>query len=401
MSASISEDWIELFLDWTEGIPSPRIFRQWAAICTVAGALERRVYVISAGKQVFPNMYVLLVGTPGVGKSQAIEHVNDLWHVLTPLHVAPHDVTKAALIDCLSQASRRLVLGEAQLLEYNSLLVAADEFGVLVPSHDTEFLSTLNRIFDNPPQHRQNRRGLQQQVDIVNPQLNIIGGVQPAYLANLLPEEAWGMGFMSRVIMIYSGEKISIKLDLMSTAPVGREPLVRDKLVSRLQKILNIEGRVLWTKEANDAVENWNSGGLAPIPDHSKLEHYSARRLLHVIKLSIVSAVSRNSFIIDVLDFNRAKDWLLEAEQFMPDIFREMVQRSDRQVLDELHWYAWKQYAKDKQLIYESKLYEFLRIRAPSDKIAKILEIAVRAGMFEDCGQRMYRPRPKHEHGIE
>lgn len=395
------EDWIELFLDWTEGIPSPRIFRQWAAISTLAGALERRVHVISAGKPLFPNLYVLLVGTPGVGKTQVIEHVNDLWHVITELHVAPHDVTKAALIDCLAQASSRRILGESQLLEYNSLLVAADEFGVLVPSHDLDFLSTLNRIFDNPPQHRQNRRGLQQQVDIVNPQLNIIGGVQPAYLANLLPEEAWGMGFMSRVIMIYSSEKAQFLLNLGSKVGVAKNQIARDNLLKRLQHVLGLYGELDWTQEAKDAVEKWRAEGEKPVPEHSKMEHYNARRVLHVLKLCIISAVSRGSGTVHNLDFQRARDWLLEAEQFMPDIFREMVQRSDRQVIDELHLYAWKIWVKDKKPIHEARLFEFLRIRAPTDKIPRILDIAVRAGMFESLGLDYYRPKPKQEHGIE
>ncbi len=401
MSESASEDWIELFLDWTEGIPSPRIFRQWAAICTLAGALERRVYVISAGKPLFPNLYVLLVGTPGVGKTQVIEHVNDLWHTVTELNTAPHDITKAALVDCLSQASRRLVLGEAELLEYHSLLVAADEFGVLVPSHDLDFLSTLNRIFDNPPQHRQNRRGLQQQIDIVNPQLNIIGGVQPAYLANLLPEEAWGMGFMSRVIMVFSGEKTQFKLNLGSKITMAKNQIAREQLLSGIRKILDINGELDWTKEASDAVEKWREEGEAPVPEHSKMEHYNARRVLHVLKLCIISAISRSSGTVHNLDFQRARDWLLEAEQFMPDIFREMVQRSDRQVIDELHWFAWKLWVKEKKPIHEARLFEFLRIRAPSDKIPRILDIAVRAGMFENLGLDMYRPKPKHEHGME
>jgi hypothetical protein len=401
MPANESEDWIELFLDWTEGIPSPRIFRQWAAICTLAGALERRVHIVSAGKTLFPNMYVLLVGTPGVGKTQVIEHVNDLWHVFTELHVAPHDVTKAALIDCLAQASSRRVLGESELLEYNSLLVAADEFGVLVPSHDLEFLSTLNRIFDNPPQHRQNRRGLQQQVDITNPQLNIVGGVQPAYLANLLPEEAWSMGFMSRVIMVFSGEKVKFKLNLRSKTALRGNAVVRDVLISKTQKVLGLYGRLDWTEEAENAVEKWNESGLEPVPEHSKMEHYNQRRLLHVLKLCIISAVSRSSFVIDAIDFNRARDWLFEVEQFMPDVFREMVQRSDRQVIDELHWYAWKLWVKEKQPIHEARLFEFLRIRAPSDKIPRILDIAVRAGMFENLGLNFYKPKPKHEHGME
>src|SRR5262245_6065547 len=104
------QDWINSFLDHTSGIPSPEVFRLWAGIATLAGALERRVWVRLAGKAVYPNMYTLLVGVPATGKSQAIEHTNELWHSIAELKLAPHDITKASLVDNLEKASRKLVM---------------------------------------------------------------------------------------------------------------------------------------------------------------------------------------------------------------------------------------------------------------------------------------------------
>lgn len=402
MTAGVSRDWIDLFLEYTEGIPSPEIFRKWAAISTISGALERRVWIVSAGKQVYPNLYVLLVSTPGVGKSQAIEHTDQFWREANDLHIAPHDVTKAALIDRLARASRKMVLGDADLVEYNSLLVAADEFGVLVPSHDTEFLSTLNRIFDNPPIHQQERRGLQASIDIINPQLTIIGGTQPAYLANLLPEEAWGMGFMSRVIMVHSAKKVRVRLGLNGKGEGKLNTILYGELKSRLLEISKAYGRIDWSPNAADAVEDWNEAGLEPVPTHSKLDHYCQRRLFHVLKLSAISAISANSPIITLLDFNRARDWLLEAERTMPDVFRAMVQKSDVQVIDELYFFAWQLYIKSKQPIHAARLVHFLSNRVPSERIPRVLDIAVKANIFNHLvDQNTYRPRPRHEHGLE
>jgi hypothetical protein len=356
------------------------------------------VHIISAGRLLYPNLYVLLVGSPGIGKTEAINYVNKLWLMAKELHVAPHDVTKAALIDELARATRKLVVGESQLVEYNSLVIAADEFGVLVPSHDLEFLSTLNRIYDNPDQHRQNRRGLEQQVDIVNPQINLIGGVQPAYLANLLPEEAWSMGFMSRVIMVYSAHKVKIKWNLDDDTTLLTNTPHQGVLVARLKHMLKFNFRMRWSEEARNVADVWDQH---PIPDHPKMEHYIPRRPLHVFKLSIISAVSRGSDTVDVIDFNRARDWLLEVEQVMPDIFREMVQRSDAQVMDEMHLFAWREWAKDRRPISEMRLINFLKTRATSEKIPRILDMAVRSGMFESHGAGLYTPRPKHEHGVD
>ena len=42
-----------------------------------------------------------------------------------------------------------------------------------------------------------------------------------------------------------------------------------------------------------------------------KLKHYCARRLLHVLKLSMVASIDRSSsLVLDRQDFERAKGWL-------------------------------------------------------------------------------------------
>lgn len=388
-----------MFLDYTEGIPSPDIFRLWSGIATLAGAMERRVWIETARSKLFPNLYTLLVAPPGVGKSQAIGHVNELWYAVKGLHVAPDNVTKPALIDAIGAASRKMVLSETGLMEFHSLLVASSEFGVLVPAHDLEFLNTLNHIYDNPRNYRENRRSMgDNQVDITNPQLNILGGTQPAYLANLLPEEAWGMGFTARVIMVYSSKAISVSL-FKRQAPRSEE---FKTLVSGLSKVAALYGAMTFTPECEHEIEAWAEAGCQPVPDHSKLQNYVSRRILHVLKLCIVAAVSAGSPVIDTQHFHRAREWLLLAESTMPDIFREMVGKSDVQVIDELHYFCWQLWVKEKAPVHVSRLIHFLSVRVPSEKIMRVIEVAEKANILErSAGTDLYKPKPKHEHGME
>lgn len=399
MSAGASEDWIELFLKYTEGLPTPDTFRLWSAIAAVSGALERRVWIETARSRLYPNTYILLVGRPGVGKSQAISPVGELWKQAKDIHVAPDNLTKPALIDAISAARRTLIRGEQEMVEYHSLAVASPEFGVLVPAHDLEFLNTLNHIYDNPSSYRENRRSMgDNQIDISNPQLTIIGGTQPAYLANLLPEEAWGMGFTARLILIYSGETKKVSLF------AKQEPRVEfySALISGIKAMTKKYGPMMFEMDAQAEAERWAEAGCPPVPEHSKLENYTSRRILHVLKLSIISAVSAGHSTITFWDFARARDWLLGAEAAMPDIFREMVARSDVQVIQELHFFLWQLWIKEKKDIHESRLIHFLQNRVPSEKIIRVIEIAERSGIIK-TGEypRTYRPQPKHTHGME
>ena len=99
----MAQDFVDLFLDYTEQISSPPIFRLWAAIAGVAGALERRVWVKALPQCTYANLYVLLVAAPGIGKG-VIDEITRIWRKVPRLHLAPDSVTSASLLDSLMEA---------------------------------------------------------------------------------------------------------------------------------------------------------------------------------------------------------------------------------------------------------------------------------------------------------
>lgn len=369
--------WIESFIDATSGLPSPEIFRKWVAIATIAGALERRVFAESSMSRVYPNLYVLLVAPPGVGKSVAIFQGLSLWNKTKKLKVAPDDITKAALIDHLHRAEQTKVYGPTEMLQYHSLQIAADEFGVLVPSHDSGFLSTMNALFDNRDNFTESRRGRENDLVIQNPQVNMLAGTQPDFLANLLPPEAWGMGFMSRMLMVYAGKSARPKL-------FGKRLKIdTTDLLADLKVICELHGEMEWAPSAETTLVDWYETGMAPEPEHSKLKHYVPRRILTMLKLSIISAASRgNAMIIESIDVERARDWLLEIEVFMPDIFKDMNGQSDIQVMQDLHFYMWQLYGAEKSAVHVTILERFLDARTPAWNVEHIIKAMTRSGMI-------------------
>ena len=339
------------------------------------------MWVYTAGSILYPNLYTLLVSPPGVGKSQAISVVHDLWTRTPELKMAPDNVTKASLLDFLEEAKQVKMLTSTEMIQYHSLAVAASEFGVFVPAHDLEFLSALNHIFDNPPSYKETRRTTKKTLDIVNPQLNVIAGTQPAFLSTLLPEAAWGMGFMSRQLLIYSGEPLTVELFSFEVSNKDH----RDALIKDLREIGKLFGQFQFDQEAKAAITEWNNSGRQPVPEHSKLAHYNARRIIHVLKLCMVSSISsRTDLLVTRNDFERAKAWLIDAETRMPDIFRAMVLKSDADVLQDLLIYAWEMYNKaNKKPIHKSRIVGFLQTKVPAEKILRIIETAELSGLLE------------------
>lgn len=370
-------DFIEAYVEETSKVPSPEIYRLWSAITGVSGVLERKCWTTLSAGPLYPHLFTVLVGPPGAGKDNAIRPIRELWSKMSGLNISPDNVTKAALIDALGKSLRTVMNGGGEPYIFSCMVAPCPEFGVFFSHHDLEFLSVLNHMYSSPPVYKEERRtsGV---IEVVKPHLVFLSGTQPDYLNTFMPDEAWGMGFTSRLIMIYADSCPPVDLFSMRESRSS-------ELVVAMRKIFELKGEFAWSKNAIDELNTWNRAGCPPQPSHSKLLNYNTRRALHVIKLSMVSAVSR-SYELKVLveDVERARDWLLDAERVMPDIFRAMGQRSDQQVLADLHLYLyrmWSSVAIEKRKPLTTKnIYEFLHSRVTSEKIPRLLEVAEKLG---------------------
>lgn len=400
-------DWVEGFLSYTKDVNSPEIFRLWTGITVVAASMERRCWTQTRQGILYPNLFTMLVSSPGIGKSEAIKRGEDLLLGCAALSVTPQSMTRASLIDALRAAAKTMMLPDGTIQDFHAMALVVDELGTMIAAHDLEFLSVLNKLFDNPVAHRERRRHFNEgkEIFIQRPQISILAGSQPAFLAHLLPEEAWGMGFTSRMMLIYAGMGVDSQDTFGELAP-GQGSA---ELESRLGMFSEKCGEFVWEPAAMEMFNAWTRGKCAPIPDHSKLAHYLTRRKLIALKLAMISTISRSGELtVGSEDVIRALDWLLGAERVMPDIFREMAGKSDTDVIMELHYFMWQTMTQRKARgqpanLAESEMYNFLRFRVPGDKVARILDIAERSLIISRDKLDMVRwiARAKHMHGVE
>jgi hypothetical protein len=388
------DSWIERFVEYTDGLSSPERFRRWGAINALAGLLERRVWVVTRKRQLFANLFTLLIGPPGVGKTEILREVSALWNEIKDLpggrklHVAPDDLTKAALVKQLAKATTRLVLSDVELVEYHSLLASVAEFSVFLPTYDTVFMSVLTDLFDCRDNYNQSRAG-EGDTFIPSPQLHMVAGTTPGFMSTTFPEQAWSMGFSSRLILVYAGEPVD--------TPLFNETSLDKKLwmdlVHDARVIAQSYGQLSWTPKAQELIQGWVTLGCQPVPTHPKLSTYNTRRTLQVIKLCIIACVSRTSeMLITEDDVTTAIAWLLEVEQYMPDIFKDMSSGGGGSVLLDLHHWAMGLCQKEKRdWVQQGRIVNFVAQKTQyPHQVMPILTLAVKNGMFRIEDDKWY-----------
>jgi hypothetical protein len=387
-------DWIEEFIAKTTSIRSPEIFRLWSAIGTVAAALERRVWTSTDVAPLYPNLFTILVGPPACGKTNSVKESRKMLAPITGMKLGPDNPTPASFMDELSKAT---VFG---LNGQNSgpsaaMTVLCEEFGVLIPKYDDSFFATLSKLYDNPSMYTAPRR-TSVSIKIENPTINILGCATPPAIGSL-PESAWGEGCTSRIIFLY-GTKPNSHRDAFKK----RIDSDMKELQNRISEIFSdIHGEFEWEEPARLAYNHWyNDEQMAPVPTYGRLVNYNGRRDTHVMKLSMISAVSaEHGLTITLDDFIRGRKWLLDAEQTMPDVFRAITQKSDAQLLQDLHYWMYTEYSKvarDKRNpIPDGEVWKFLENKTTSDKIPGLFKAAESSGrMRKNFGTNSWIPNP-------
>lgn len=404
--------WIDSFVDYCNALYAPHIFRKWGAISIISSALERKVWVRTRGRHLYPNLYIFLVGGPGSGKGLVVDEISRFLTTISDpanpagtLNVAPLSVTTSSLVDAMNDAKRKIVrpTETPPYLEFHSLQVVVPEFSDFAPMYEARFMSALQSLYDcsDTSPFGEKRRGKDINIKIQSPQLSIIAGTTPSYLNSFMPEGAWDQGFISRTIMIFSGEMIVPDL----FAEDHKRDSLFLELKADLKSIFNIFGKMEWTPEAAGAIQAWINAGQEPVPEHRKLLHYNSRRIGQVIKLCMVASVSRGAdLLITIEDYQMALGWLLEAEYHMGDIFKSVSVGGDASAIDDCFGFIFQEWMRNKTPIGEHRLVEFLRQRVPSHAVMRIIDVMIRSRMIESVdsagpgGTFRYKPIGKQMH---
>lgn len=376
--------WIDGFVEYTRVTQSPPLFRQWAAIVTIAAALERKVWIISQRRKVWPNLYVFIAGPPGSGKTRAVSEVEDFFLSLPDHKLAHTSLTKASLIDAIKEAERAIP-GHPELGTFNCLMVACKELGALMPSYDPDFMHALTFMYDNEA-YSEKRRSKDTDFTIKSPTLNLIACTTPSYLNETMHEGAWDQGFLSRVICVYDASVEISKLDLFEEGP-GNDKDLAKALNKDIQSIGNRVGRLMFgSREAGEMLEAWNDARREHEPSHPRLTYYNQRRVMNLLKLCMIAAVDNGAPHIDVPHVQRAMNWLTEVEKVMPDIFLAMSSGGDARVINEAHHWLITHQVRENKPQTGANLRQYLSGRVPSHSVERVVDLMFRTGMIKAVG---------------
>ena len=321
-------DWLDAFMELTDNSEPPILFRKWAAISSIASALQRKVRVeLGLSLTFYPNLYIVLVGPSATGKGTAMKFASDIIEQVPSIRLSAQATSLQALIRRMKETNLTdidLVTGEQQY--HSSLTIFSTEFTVFLGYHNKELIAALCEWYDCHSRWSYETIARKKE-EIIGVWVNLFAGTTPDAIQSSLPIESIGGGLTSRIIFVYEERKE--KLVVIPTK-TEREILLQQALVNDLETISMLSGRMSYTEGFIDEYSKWcyDADTNPPFYDR-KFDGYCGRRRKHLLSLSMICSASHSDeMIMTADDLKRAAMLLAEVEVKMGRVFKGMG-RSD------------------------------------------------------------------------
>lgn len=305
-------DFLSAYEDYALDGFVPDRFHEWVGRSVLAAALERKVTLRQGRIFHFPNIYVMLVSHPAVGKSTAIDAGTDLLEQLRAeynpnFRIIPNQATEPALIDLMKIIDYYQVSPSVALPQSAGFFYASEASASALQNTCGDFVATMTAFYDCPRWFRKKLKGDRDPTEIENSCMNLLAGTTFNYLKTLVNEQSVLGGFASRLIYVVSPERKVRKTAWGSSQALDSE--TARKLVEDLSEINKLVGLMTPSPGFISCWETFQPQFDQYLIDlgNERLEAIMSRKGTNLLKLSMIFSVSEgNSLVVTEKHFERA-----------------------------------------------------------------------------------------------
>jgi energy-coupling factor transporter ATP-binding protein EcfA2 len=346
---------------------SPDSFIEFGYYFLVASALQRRVWLGPPENAIFPNMFVILVGPPGVGKGLVIKEVSKILNhfklrdkkvvvegeeidldalriasgimdmaaqgnkkkvnedepLLLP--VAPDSISGfEALVSEHAHSTRKIevpgkhkVFAPNGIYLYNSLTFCLEELSSIFKKNAVDVINYLLVAFDCGDYKYKTKHCGEDRLRKVS--LSLIAGTTPSYMQETLDQGLVSGGFNARVVYVFEWANRFRKFIL----PQFTDEQLKAKadILLHIKKLTGLFGQVVFSPEALELLRHHIEEEMATnrLNHDMRLDDYYGRKNIQLQKLAIAVHFADNTedFIITLEEAQKAISLLAGIEPRM------------------------------------------------------------------------------------
>lgn len=325
---------VEAYYNYTKDTEPPTNYHGWTMISCLSSLLGRKCYLPQGHLTIYPNLYVVLVGSPGMKKSSAMSVGKSLLRSIDGFPLAPSSMTREALLESLEKNECAYTVNQVNL-SYRQLTAFVTEFQEFIGQkhRNAGMLDILTAIWDEPTYEYLTRN--HKPIVIDKPYVNLLACCTDSWLSEKLDATIITDGLARRIIFVYESERNKF----VAFPKLTMEQLEAfDIMQKEALRIRAVTGEFSFTK---DAYEWWEPFYVSTQKEAEKkpvaLQHYFTTKHVLMLKVAMcLSIVLRSDKRIDRALLELVDKIFKDFEFSLPKLFKSMGRNELKPYLDKL-----------------------------------------------------------------
>jgi len=304
---------LENYKIFSSGNETPELCHIWCAISTLAGAVEKRLWIDRDYFRIYLNLYILLIGPPGVIAKSTSMGLGLKMLKETGYNVLEDSVLKERIIEEMCAFEKDFVSPDGEPFRHASMTFVADELNSLLAS-GVDMVKFLVAMFnkDETYFYKTKNSGV---YEINYPHFNLVAAAVDKWFGAAIANDMTATGFLARCITVYEDKKRG-KFPHPKLKP--HQEAARSKCIDALFAISQLYGKINMTDEADKFYNVWyEKQDISPAEDYRMAGYLERRTKVHVLKVAALLAASALRMAIGIDDIKRSIAIFAETEKKM------------------------------------------------------------------------------------
>lgn len=306
------DDWLKAYMFYTRESECPDSYLLWSGLHTLSAAVRRRVCAPWVYHEFYPNLYILLVGPPGVTHKNAAIRFSKQALRAVDIPVSADGISREALIQQMMTRAAA---------DTNALAATPSEFATFIRTSGPSMIEFLTDIFDCNDNFEYTTLTGGNRI-IPKPYLTLFAGATPGWMSTEFDSSFIETGFASRTMFVAEVEP-RFRKAFANVTPEMREAY--RYLIGDLERITQIEGEFRWSESGVEWFRSWYENDLPLQKFDHRLSGYHGRKPVHLLKVAQLVRINEGRTLGEehlVLDEGVFKKALKLLEALEPNMVR-------------------------------------------------------------------------------
>lgn len=278
------------YMEFNSGNEAPQQFHRWCGLLVLSAAASRRFWLDMGYFKVTPNLYVVLLGRPGIKKTTAMSIARGFVQELG-VPMSAECQTKESLCKEWKDYVRVVeVPGEKEPLIYTPISIFVTELSHFLGANALGMMDFLTTVFDiqGPYTVKTKNKGSE---SVAGPYLTLCGCTTPDWVTTYLKQDIISGGFSRRCLFV---------LEHKNEKPIAIPVLTDEQRGSYIEALNHVKalcgeaGEFHFDKEGRQYYCDWYDWQFYNLPQDVNVQGYYTTKHIHLLKVAMLMALSED-----------------------------------------------------------------------------------------------------------